>query len=100
MAAFLQQKYNLDSEKIFCTGMSNVGYMSYLLGCEAPDIFKAISLITGCMMRCIYELCNKYDPVPVFHVHGTKESTILCHGDLENKYKWGSHMDVESTIKF
>ena len=100
LAIFLQNKYNLDPEKTFCTGMSNGGDMSYLLGCEAPDIFKAIAPITGCMMEWIYESCSENDPVPVFQLHGTKDNTTYYEGDVENRDKWGAYMGVESTIKF
>ena len=98
LAKFLQEKYNLDSEKTFCTGMSNGGDMSYLLGCEAPDIFKAIAPITGCMMKWIYDSCNENDPVPVFHVHGTADHTTYYDGDEENRDEWGAYMGVERTI--
>ena len=100
LAIFLQKEYDLDPEKTFVTGMSNGGDMSYLLGCEASNIFKAIAPITGCMMLWIYESCIKNDPVPVFHVHGTKDSVTYYNGDVENKYKWGAYVSVESSIKF
>ena len=100
LAIYLQQEYNLDPEKTFCAGMSNGGDMSYLLGCEAPDIFKAIAPITGCMMGWIYESCNKNDPVPVFQVHGTADKTTYYDGDVENRDKWGAYMGVETTINF
>ena len=100
LAIFLQQEYNLDPEKTFCAGMSNGGDMSYLLGCEAPDIFKAIAPITGCMMGWIYESCNKNDPVPVFQVHGTADKTTYYDGDVDNRDKWGVYMGVETTINF
>ena len=100
LAIYLQKTYNLDPKKTFCTGMSNGGDMSYLLGCEAPDIFKAIAPITGCMMGWIYESCRKNDPVPVFQLHGTNDNTTYYDGDVENRDKWGSYMGVDSTIKF
>ncbi len=100
LAIFLQKEYNLDPEKTFCTGMSNGGDMSYLLGCEASNIFKAIAPITGCMMSWVYESCSKNDPIPVFHVHGTKDSITYYYGDVENRDKWGAYVGVESSIKF
>ena len=100
LAIYLQQEYNLDPEKTFCAGMSNGGDMSYLLGCEAPDIFKAIAPITGCMMGWIYESCNINDPVPVFQVHGTADKTTYYDGDVDNRDKWGAYMGVETTINF
>ena len=98
LATFLQKKYNLDPEKTFCSGMSNGGDMSYLLGCQAPDVFKAIAPITGCMMEWFYDSCNENDPVPVFHVHGTADNTTYYAGDEDNSDEWGAYMGVERTI--
>ena len=99
LALFLQKKYNLDPEKTFCSGMSNGGDMSYLLGCQASDVFKAIAPITGCMMESIYSSCNSNNPVPVFHVHGTSDNTTYYNGDEDNSDGWGAYMSVENTIK-
>ncbi len=42
LAVYLQQEYDLDPEKTFCTGMSNGGDMSYLLGCQAPEYLRLL----------------------------------------------------------
>ena len=75
LAQYLQNEHNFNPEKTFCAGMSNGGDMSYLLGCQAPDVFKAIAPITGCMMGWSYDSCNQNDPLPVFQVHGTADNT-------------------------
>ena len=75
LAQYLQNEHNFNPEKTFCAGMSNGGDMSYLLGCQAADVFKAIAPITGCMMGWIYDSCNQNDPLPVFQVHGTADNT-------------------------
>ena len=49
----LQAEYNLSTDNIFSTGMSNGGDMSYLLACEASEIFRAIAPVAGCMMTWI-----------------------------------------------
>ena len=100
LSLHITQEYNLTDYNIFSTGMSNGGDMSYLLACNAPEIFKAIAPITGCMMSWIYESCSKNDPVPVFQVHGTKDNITYYEGDEENRDKWGAYMGVESTIQF
>ena len=100
LAMHLQKEYNLDPKKTFCTGMSNGGDMSYLLGCKASNIFKAIAPITGCMMKWIYDSCDNNDPISVFQIHGTKDNITYYDGDIDNKYNWGSYMGVESAIDF
>ena len=98
LAKYLQSEHGFDPEKTFCAGMSNGGDMSYLLGCQAPDVFKAIAPITGCMMGWIYDSCNQKDPLPVFQVHGTADNTTYYDGDEDNSDKWGAYMGVERTI--
>jgi len=53
LAQYLQNTYNLSTENTFCTGMSNGGDMSYLLACQASDVFKAVAPVAGCMMEWI-----------------------------------------------
>ena len=100
LAIYLQQEYDLDPEKTFCTGMSNGGDMSYLLGCQAAEVFKAIASITGCMMEWIYKSCDNNSPIPVFQIHGTKDNITYYVGDIKNRDRWGAYMGVESTIQF
>ena len=96
LAVFLQQKYNLNPEKTFCAGMSNGGDLSYLLACEAPDIFKGIATITGCMMG-FYNSCSKNDPVPVFSftVQMTIQHIIMGMWRIETN---GGHIWVLSQL--
>ena len=100
LAIYLQQEYDLDPEKTFCTGMSNGGDMSYLLGCQAPEVFKAIASITGCMMEWIYKSCDNNSPIPVFQIHGTRDNITYYDGDIKNRDRWGAYLGVESTIQF
>ena len=100
LAIYLQQEYDLDPEKTFCTGMSNGGDMSYLLGCQAPEVFKAIASITGCMMEWIYKSCDNNSPLPVFQIHGTNDNITYYDGDIKNRDRWGAYLGVESTIQF
>ena len=80
--------------------MSNGGDMSYLLGCQAPEVFKAIASITGCMMEWIYKSCDNNSPIPVFQIHGTKDNITYYDGDITNRDRWGAYLGVESTIQF
>ena len=50
LAQYLQTEYNLSAQNTFSTGMSNGGDMSYLLACQASDVFKAVAPVAGWMM--------------------------------------------------
>ena len=44
---YMQEHACIDSRRIYSTGMSNGGRMSYRLGCEAADVFAAIAPVAG-----------------------------------------------------
>ena len=64
----------IDSKRIYSTGMSNGGFMSHRLACEAADLFAAIAPVAGKMGLAS---CMPSRPVPVIHFHGTADTTIL-----------------------
>ena len=45
--------YPVDRKRIYATGLSNGGMLSYRLGCEAGDLFAAIAPVAGAL--------NSYD---------------------------------------
>ncbi len=57
LAIKLQAEYNLSEKNTFACGMSNGGFMSYTLGCEKSDTFKAIASVTGTMSGYDWENC-------------------------------------------
>tara|TARA_Y100001970_G_scaffold159746_1_gene195464 strand:- start:594 stop:1823 length:1230 start_codon:yes stop_codon:yes gene_type:complete len=97
LATYLQNEYSLDSQNTFSTGMSNGGDMSYMLACQANDVFRAIAPVAGCMMEEIYNTCDS-SPVPVLEIHGTNDSVTLWNGDMENNDGWGAYYSIEDGI--
>ena len=97
LATYLQNEYNLDSQNTFSTGMSNGGDMSYMLACQANDVFRAIAPVAGCMMEEIYNTCDS-SPVPVLEIHGTNDNVTLWNGDMENNDGWGAYYGIEDGI--
>ena len=98
LATYLQNEYSLDSQNTFSTGMSNGGDMSYMLACQANDVFRAIAPVAGCMMEEIYNTCDS-SPVPVLEIHGTNDSVTLWNGDMENNDGWGAYYSIEDGIE-
>jgi len=45
----LSSNYPIDAKRIYSTGMSNGGFMSYTLACELSDRIAAIASVTGTM---------------------------------------------------
>ena len=97
LANYLQDEYSLSAENIFSTGMSNGGDMSYMLACQANDVFRAIAPVAGCMMEEIYNTCDS-SPVPVLEIHGTNDNVTLWDGDMQNNDGWGAYYSIEDGI--
>tara|TARA_B110000014_G_C20123980_1_gene597232 strand:+ start:1026 stop:2249 length:1224 start_codon:yes stop_codon:yes gene_type:complete len=92
-----QNGYNYDN--IFSTGMSNGGDMSYMLACEAHDVFRAIAPVAGCMMESVYNNCDSFS-VPVLEIHGTDDNVTLWAGDMENNDGWGAYLSTLDGINY
>ena len=101
LAEHLRGAYDLSRDHVFSTGMSNGGDMSYLLACEASEIFRAIAPVAGCMMTWIYDSCDPIDPIPVFEIHGTDDDVTWWEGaDEIFNDGWGPWESVDTTFNF
>ncbi|MGB5812378.1 MAG: PHB depolymerase family esterase [Polyangiales bacterium] len=69
----------VDLSRVYATGMSNGGFMSHRLACEAADIIAAIGPVAGVLGLDAAD-CNPVRPVPVIHFHGTADNIILYDG--------------------
>ncbi|MEM7137427.1 MAG: PHB depolymerase family esterase [Myxococcota bacterium] len=67
----------IDLRRVYATGMSNGGFMSHRLACEAADVIAAIAPVAGVLGL---ETCNPSRPVPVIHFHGTADNIIFYEG--------------------
>lgn len=72
--------YSIDIKKVYSTGMSNGGYMSFLLACQLSDRFAAIASVTGSMTIQTYNACSPTHPMPVMQIHGTADGTVPYNG--------------------
>ena len=101
LAYYLQVQYQLSSYNTYSTGMSNGGDMSYLLACQASDVFRAVAPVAGCMMTWIYDSCEPIRPIPVFEIHGTDDDVTWWEGaDENNNDGWGPWESVDTTFNF
>lgn len=77
VVAEVQQRLAIDPRRVFATGMSNGGMMSYRLACEASDVFRAIAAVAGTDGMAD---CRPGRPVPVFHIHAKDDDRVLFNG--------------------
>lgn len=77
VVADIQRRVRIDPERIFATGMSNGGMMSYRLACEAADLFRAVASVAG--TEALAE-CRAQRPVSILHLHARDDTQVLFEG--------------------
>ena len=68
--------YNIDNNRIYSTGMSNGGFMSYQLACELSDRIAAIASVTGSMSTNWFNNCSPNHQMPIMEIHGTVDGSV------------------------
>jgi polyhydroxybutyrate depolymerase len=69
----LENDYNIASNRIYSTGMSNGGNFSFTLACGLIDRIAAIASVTGLMLQMAIGDCIPSRPLAVLHIHGTED---------------------------
>lgn len=78
----LSAEYSINQDRIYSTGMSNGGFMSYQLACELSDRIAAIASVTGTMNVNQPANCSPTHPIPVMEIHGTADQTVPYTGNI------------------
>ena len=80
----LHRQFNIDYRRVYSTGFSNGGFMSYKLACEVPDSFAAIAPVSGTMTDASLSACQPTLAMPVMHIHGTSDYVVSYTGSYGN----------------
>ena len=78
----LMDKYSINAERIYSTGMSNGGFFSFHLACNLNASFAAIASVTGSMSFDTFNDCNPRKPTPVLQIHGSIDAVVPYDGLL------------------
>jgi len=92
----LSGTYAIDSKRVYATGMSNGGMMSYRLACEAADLFAAVAPVAGALNVAD---CEPAEPVSVLAIHGTADQHVLFEGGPPN-VKADIHERVDRSVHY
>ncbi len=78
----LSAQYSINQDRVYSTGMSNGGFMSYTLACELSHRIAAIASVTGSMNASQNLTCNPQHPMPVMEIHGTADGVVPYAGSV------------------
>jgi len=76
----ISAQYNINQDRVYSTGMSNGGFMSFLLACELSDRIAGIASVTGSILPGTLTNCNALHSTPVMQFHGTTDGTVPYAG--------------------
>jgi len=76
----ISDQYSINNDRVYATGMSNGGFMSFLLACQMSDTFAAVASVTGSMTTETYEQCTPLRELPVLQIHGTIDPIVPYAG--------------------
>ena len=97
LAASLQEEHGLDPLRTYSSGISNGGFMSYTLVCQAPEVFHAAGSVIGTMSGQTWQTCPTA-PVPIFQVSGTDDDIVPIDGTMDPEGGWGGAPDMDTII--
>ncbi|NDJ35407.1 MAG: prolyl oligopeptidase family serine peptidase [Chloroflexi bacterium] len=74
----LAAEYAIDPARVYATGISNGGFMSQRLACEAPDRFAAVASVAATFQADFS--CDPARPTPVLFILGTDDPLVPYEG--------------------
>lgn len=75
----LSTEYNIDPQRIYASGLSNGGGMSFMLSCTLADRIAAIGTVSGTYLYS-WESCSPTRPVPLIAFHGVVDEIVPYYG--------------------
>lgn len=76
----LSSTYNINPDRVYATGMSNGGFLSFLLACQLSPKIAAVASVTGSMTTETFQNCTPTREVPILQIHGTSDIIVPYNG--------------------
>jgi polyhydroxybutyrate depolymerase len=83
----ISSEYCVNPDRIYSTGISNGGFMSYRLACDLADRIAAIGPVAAANLTIS---CEPLRPVPVIAMNGTDDILVSYAGGLASVQAWAA----------
>jgi len=101
LAQELQNMHALSPERTFICGISNGGFMSYTMACEAPEVFAAAGSIIGSMSGYSWEnRAATTSAVPILQISGVADDIVPIDGSMSTEGGWGGAPHMDQIIEY
>jgi polyhydroxybutyrate depolymerase len=93
---------NIDTARVYVTGMANGGMMAYRVGCEAAEVIAGIAAVAANLPTRMRWRCEPKGPVSVLIMNGTNDPLMPWRGGefRERFQRLGSVLSAEETALF
>lgn len=88
-----------DRVRVYATGISNGGHLSYRLACEMPETITAIAPVAASLSVALTKRCAPATPVSILNILG-EQDPISPYGGGKNKGGRGSVTSAAETLAF
>ncbi len=99
----LKALYNIDSNRIYVTGISNGGIMSFRLACELSNKVAAAAPVAASMPESPAYKCNPSRPVPMMIIFGDEDPLVPFNGgdiSIMGFSKRGKVISVKESVNY
>mgnify|MGYP001327453679 CR=1 FL=1 len=76
----VKNKTSINESRIYSSGMSNGGFMSYHLACKLSNRIAAIASVTGSMTPETFDDCDPKHPTAILQIHGARDLVVPYSG--------------------
>ena len=96
----LEEDYNIESNRIYSTGMSMGGFFSFSLACRLSDRIAAVASVTGSMYQPAINNCSPVKPMPILQIHGTEDVSVQYSSVAGLLDFWTSHNNTDAFTNY
>lgn len=100
--AVLRKNSRIDPRRVFFTGISNGGFMSLRMACDASDLVAGVAAVTAQFNGPLSRRCRATRPVPLLLMNGTEDPLVPYNGGSVGGrfFSRGIAASTDATIAF
>jgi polyhydroxybutyrate depolymerase len=76
----ISNEFSIDPKRVYATGISNGGLMSYRLACDAADVFAAVAPVAANMSEALGARCKPSRPISLAIFNGVDDPIMPWKG--------------------
>jgi polyhydroxybutyrate depolymerase len=80
LIADVSRAHSIDPHRVYATGISNGGFFSNRLACDAADRIAAIASVAATMPEPLVAECKPSRPISVLYIQGTDDPLVPLNG--------------------